>query len=164
MPRRQNTAAVKMRRLKKADCEVDFFFIDDVGFPCEVEWGCYRRRAERVNIFLIFPDFLSDVVRRTSPHKSMSRFCLRRQQACHYSCAAGLSTRDGNDFVTNCPQSSNLALAVLIEGATTSASAPRFWKSLFGLKAMRGREIELRTPEAFARPAPRLKFPKCRFP
>src|SRR5215475_593221 len=56
------------------------------------------------------------------------------------------------------------ALAVLIEGATTSASALQFWKSLFGLKAMRGREIELRTPEAFARPAPRLKFPKCRFP
>ena len=25
--------AVKMRRLKKADCEVDFFFIDEVWFP-----------------------------------------------------------------------------------------------------------------------------------
>ena len=32
MPRRQNTEAVKMRRLKKADCEVDFFFIDEVEF------------------------------------------------------------------------------------------------------------------------------------
>src|SRR4029077_4058251 len=31
MPSRQNTEAVKMRRLKKADCEVDFFFIDEVG-------------------------------------------------------------------------------------------------------------------------------------
>jgi hypothetical protein len=37
MPRRQNTEAVKMRRLKKADCEVDFFFIDEVDLPCEVE-------------------------------------------------------------------------------------------------------------------------------
>ena len=25
-----------MRRLKKADWEVDFFFIDEVGLPCEV--------------------------------------------------------------------------------------------------------------------------------
>src|SRR5213080_2472820 len=32
MPRRQNIEAVKMRRLKKADCEVDFFFIDEVSF------------------------------------------------------------------------------------------------------------------------------------
>jgi hypothetical protein len=30
MARRQNAEAVKMRRLKKADCEVDFFFIDEV--------------------------------------------------------------------------------------------------------------------------------------
>ena len=30
MPRRQNTEAVKIRRLKKADCEMDFFFIDGV--------------------------------------------------------------------------------------------------------------------------------------
>jgi hypothetical protein len=37
MPRRQNTEAVKMRRLKKADWEEDFFFIDEVGLPCEVE-------------------------------------------------------------------------------------------------------------------------------
>src|SRR5262249_23174236 len=99
MPSRQNTAAVKMRRLKKADCEVDFFLIDDVGFPCELEGGVYRRRADRVNFFLIFPFFLSNVVRLTSPQKCMLRSCLRRQQACHYSCAAGLSTRDGNDFV-----------------------------------------------------------------
>ena len=27
-PTRQNRAAIKMRRLKKADCEVDFFFMD----------------------------------------------------------------------------------------------------------------------------------------
>ncbi len=32
MPTRQNRHAVKMRRLKKADCAVDFFFIDEVGF------------------------------------------------------------------------------------------------------------------------------------
>src|SRR2546430_11020328 len=32
IPRRQNTEAVKMRRLKKADCEVDLFFIDEVSF------------------------------------------------------------------------------------------------------------------------------------
>jgi len=29
-PARQKTAAIKMRRVKKADCEVDFFFIDDL--------------------------------------------------------------------------------------------------------------------------------------
>src|ERR1044071_7606815 len=54
MPRRQSIAAVKMRRLKKADCEVDFFFIDEVDFPCEVECGCYRLCWKRVNTFLDF--------------------------------------------------------------------------------------------------------------
>jgi len=44
----------KTRRLKKADCEVDFFFIDEVSFPCEVEWRCYRLCPKRVNIFLTF--------------------------------------------------------------------------------------------------------------
>ena len=45
--------AVKMRRLKKADCEVDFFFIDEVVFPCGVrEWRSYRPCRNRVNIFL----------------------------------------------------------------------------------------------------------------
>jgi hypothetical protein len=29
-PARQKTAAIRTRRLKKADCEVDFFFIDDL--------------------------------------------------------------------------------------------------------------------------------------
>ena len=32
MPRRQSTEAVKMRRLKKADFEVDFFFMNEVEF------------------------------------------------------------------------------------------------------------------------------------
>src|SRR5438067_6684547 len=54
MPSRQNTEAVKMRRLKKADCEVDFFFIDEVSFSCEVEWRSYRIRWRRVNHFLKF--------------------------------------------------------------------------------------------------------------
>src|SRR5947207_2137051 len=54
MPRTQKTEAVKMRRLKKADCEVDFFFIDGVVFPCEVEWRSYRIRWKCVNIFLKF--------------------------------------------------------------------------------------------------------------
>jgi hypothetical protein len=54
MPRRQNTEAVKMRRLKKADCEVDFFFIDEVSFPCEVECRSYRIRRKHVNTFLKF--------------------------------------------------------------------------------------------------------------
>ena len=30
MPARQKRAAIKTRRLKKADCEVDFFFMDEV--------------------------------------------------------------------------------------------------------------------------------------
>jgi hypothetical protein len=38
MPRRQSTEAVKMRRLKKADFDVDFFFIGEVEFfPSPVE-------------------------------------------------------------------------------------------------------------------------------
>jgi len=53
-PTRQSRHAAKIRRLKKADCEVDFFFIDEVGFPCEVEWGCYRICQKCVNIFLTF--------------------------------------------------------------------------------------------------------------
>jgi hypothetical protein len=37
MPRRQSAEAVKMRRLKKADFEVDFFFMDEVElFPSPV--------------------------------------------------------------------------------------------------------------------------------
>ena len=32
MPVRQRTEATRTRRLKKADCEVDFFFIDGVKF------------------------------------------------------------------------------------------------------------------------------------
>ena len=32
MPVRQRTEAIRTRRLKKADCEVDFFFIDEVKF------------------------------------------------------------------------------------------------------------------------------------
>jgi hypothetical protein len=32
MPVRQTTEAIKTRRLKKADFEVDFFFIDEVKF------------------------------------------------------------------------------------------------------------------------------------
>ena len=30
MPARQRTEPIRTRRLKKADCEVDFFFIDEV--------------------------------------------------------------------------------------------------------------------------------------
>jgi hypothetical protein len=38
MPARQKTAAIITRRLKKADCEVDFFFMDEVElFPSAVE-------------------------------------------------------------------------------------------------------------------------------
>ena len=33
---------------------MDFFFIDEVSFPCEVECGCYRLCRKRVNIFLKF--------------------------------------------------------------------------------------------------------------
>jgi hypothetical protein len=37
-PRRQKTAAIKTRRLKKADCEVDFFFMGEVElFPSAVK-------------------------------------------------------------------------------------------------------------------------------
>jgi hypothetical protein len=54
IPRTQNTEAVKMRRLKKADCEVDFFFIDEVSFPCEVEWRSYRTCQTHVNTFFKF--------------------------------------------------------------------------------------------------------------
>ena len=37
MPRRQSAEAIKMRRLKKADFEVDFFFMDEVElFPSPV--------------------------------------------------------------------------------------------------------------------------------
>jgi hypothetical protein len=37
-PARQKTEAIKTRRLKKADFEVDFFFMDEVElFPCAVE-------------------------------------------------------------------------------------------------------------------------------
>jgi hypothetical protein len=37
MPTRQKTAAIKTRKLKKADCEVDFFFMDEVElFPSAV--------------------------------------------------------------------------------------------------------------------------------
>ena len=32
MPVRQRTEPIRTRRLKKADCEVDFFFIDEVKF------------------------------------------------------------------------------------------------------------------------------------
>jgi hypothetical protein len=47
-----------MRRLKKADCEVDFFFIDEVSLPCGVEeCGCYRLCRKYVNTFLSFPEF-----------------------------------------------------------------------------------------------------------
>ena len=39
---RQKTAAIKMRRLKKADCEVDFFFIDDLELaPSAAKPGYY---------------------------------------------------------------------------------------------------------------------------
>ena len=41
MPRRQNTEAVKMRRLKKADCEVDFFFIVELHWRMKL---CLTRR------------------------------------------------------------------------------------------------------------------------
>ena len=38
MPSRQSTEAVKMRRLKKADFEVDFFFMNEVDlFPSPVK-------------------------------------------------------------------------------------------------------------------------------
>jgi hypothetical protein len=36
MPVRQRTEPIRTRRLKKADCEVDFFFIDGVKFSL---WG-----------------------------------------------------------------------------------------------------------------------------
>src|SRR4029077_19880900 len=54
MPRKQKTEAANMRRLKRADCEVDFFFIAEVSYPCEVEWRSYRTCQKHVNIFLRF--------------------------------------------------------------------------------------------------------------
>jgi hypothetical protein len=40
MPRRQSAQAVKMRRLKNADFEVDFFFMNEVELsPSVVEPG-----------------------------------------------------------------------------------------------------------------------------
>src|SRR6266487_5919484 len=58
-PKRQSTDAIKTRRLKKADFEVDFFFMDEVNlFPFGVkpqrQWRCYVRWQKNVNIFLKF--------------------------------------------------------------------------------------------------------------
>src|SRR6266567_8929847 len=56
-PMRQKTAAIKTRRLKKADCEVDFFFMD--GFSNEhfafVETPVARQRVFVFPTLLIFP-------------------------------------------------------------------------------------------------------------
>jgi len=41
-PARQKTAASKMRRLKKADCEVDFFFTDDLKLAPSAAKPGYR--------------------------------------------------------------------------------------------------------------------------
>jgi hypothetical protein len=49
--------------------------MDEVSFPCEVEWQCYRLCRKRVNIFLTFsrdiipePDFASRMaVTRKTP-------------------------------------------------------------------------------------------------
>ena len=54
MPRRQNTEAVKMRRLKKADCEVDFFFIDDASFSLRSRVGMLSVMPEACQHFFKF--------------------------------------------------------------------------------------------------------------
>ena len=58
MPRRQNTEAVKMRRLKKADCEVDFFFIDEVSFSLRSRVAILSGMLEICqHFFKVFPKF-----------------------------------------------------------------------------------------------------------
>jgi hypothetical protein len=58
MPRRQNTEAVKMRRLKKADCEVDFFFIDGVSFSLRSRVAILSDLPEACqHFFKVFPKF-----------------------------------------------------------------------------------------------------------
>jgi len=49
--------AAKTRRLKKADREVDFFFMN--GYEVEFECGTrlLAERQTRVNTFFYFPDF-----------------------------------------------------------------------------------------------------------
>jgi hypothetical protein len=52
MPRRQSTNAVKMRRLKNADFEVDVFFMNEVElFPSPVNprWQPVNPRWQPVN-------------------------------------------------------------------------------------------------------------------
>src|SRR6266487_84739 len=70
MPRRQNTEAVKMRRLKKADCEVDFFFIDGVGFSLRSRVGMLSATPEACQHFLkFFREFLSQPRIHTNEHE-----------------------------------------------------------------------------------------------
>src|SRR5437899_3518885 len=58
MPRTQNTEAVKMRRLKKADCEVDFFFIDGVSFSLRSRVAILSDSLEMCqHFFKVFPKF-----------------------------------------------------------------------------------------------------------
>ena len=54
MPRTQNTEAVKIRRLKKADCEVDFFFIDEVSFSLRSGVGMLSDMPEACQQFFKF--------------------------------------------------------------------------------------------------------------
>ena len=58
MPRTQKTEAVKMRRLKKADCEVDFFFMDDVSFFLRSKVATLSDTLEICqHFFEVFPKF-----------------------------------------------------------------------------------------------------------
>ena len=104
MPTRQNTEAVKMRRLKKADCEVDFFFIDEVSFPCEVEWRCYRLCPKRVNIFLTFSRNIipkTRVSQAAAPPGEPSGF------GCRGALRMSLASRSSGDAARMPPSSAN---------------------------------------------------------
>jgi hypothetical protein len=57
MPRRQSTEAVKIRRLKNADFEVDFFFMNEVElFPSPVKqrWAKTLPDTEELCQMIIF--------------------------------------------------------------------------------------------------------------
>jgi hypothetical protein len=58
MPRRQNAEAAKIRRLKKADCEVDFFFMDGVSFSGRSKVPILSVMLEACqHFFTFFPKF-----------------------------------------------------------------------------------------------------------
>src|SRR5262249_49608377 len=63
MPARQITEAIKSRRLKKAECEVDFLFIDEVcytNFLSTVEPGIIRNMRRKVQDKCLFRSSLCE--------------------------------------------------------------------------------------------------------